>query len=93
MLENLNDALTGIVQLDFRILDLNAGLIQTRISDTLCHFLGKIILNNLRAYNLENPYNSLMKMANLCNTFENLQASKNFHKVQLGSQILSFVLL
>ena len=76
LLENHNDALTGIVQLDFRILDLNEGLIQTRISDTLCHFLGKIILNNLRAYNLENPYNSLMKIAIFWNTFGNLKASK-----------------
>ena len=60
--ENLNDAITAIVQLDFKILDRNEGLIQTRVSDTLCHFLGIIILNNLRAYNLENPYNSLMKI-------------------------------
>ena len=47
LLENLNDAITAIVQLDFKIIDLNEGLIQTRVSDTLCHFLGIIILKNI----------------------------------------------
>ena len=51
LLENLNNALVGVVKLDFRIINLKEGLIQTRISDTLCHHLGrvKIILNKSRA--------------------------------------------
>ena len=40
LLENLNDAITAIVQLDFKIIDLKQGIIETRVSDTLCHFLG-----------------------------------------------------
>ena len=51
LLENLNDAITAIVQLDFKILDLNEGIIQTRVSDTLCHFLGTLISNIIRAHN------------------------------------------
>ena len=40
LLSNLNDALTAIVQLDFKIIDLAHGIIETRLQDTLCHFLG-----------------------------------------------------
>ena len=41
LLSNLNDALVSIVQLDFKITDLKTGIIETRLEDTLCHFLGK----------------------------------------------------
>ena len=47
LLENLNNAIVGIVKLDFRIISLREGLVQTRISNSLCHHLGRvnIILN------------------------------------------------
>ena len=47
LLENLNNAIVGIVKLDFRIISLREGLVQTRISDSLCHHLStvNIILN------------------------------------------------
>ena len=44
LLSNLNNALVSIVQLDFKINDLKTGIIETRLEDTLCHFLGKKIL-------------------------------------------------
>ena len=37
----MNNALVAIIQLDFKINDLKAGVIETRIEDTLCHFLGE----------------------------------------------------
>ena len=56
LLENLNNAIVGIVQLDFRIISLREGLVQTRISDSLCHYLGRvnIILNKSWASNFLN---------------------------------------
>ena len=51
LLENLNDAVTAIVQLDFKILDLKEGVIQTRATDTLCHFIGKMISNIIKVHN------------------------------------------
>ena len=41
LLENLNNALTNIIRLDFKILNLNEGLVQTRVSDTLCRHVGR----------------------------------------------------
>ena len=70
LLENLNDAITAIVQLDFKILDLNEGIIQTRVSDTLCHFLGTIISNTIRAHNWQ-----------ILEYFWHFKSPKNFHKV------------
>ena len=51
LLGNLNDAITAIVQLDFKIIDLKQGIIETRVSDTLCHFLGNNSSNATRAHN------------------------------------------
>ena len=51
LLANLNDAITAIVQLDFKIIDLKQGIIETRVSDTLSHFLGNTISNTTRAHN------------------------------------------
>ena len=51
LLANLNDAITATVQLDFKIIDLKPGIIETRVSDTLCHFLGNTISNTTRAHN------------------------------------------
>ena len=48
LLSNLNNALVNIVRLDFKINDLKTGIIETRIEDTMCHFLGEKIL---KAYN------------------------------------------
>ena len=43
LLSNLNNALIAIIQLDFEVNDLQAGIVTTRLNDTLCHFLGKCI--------------------------------------------------
>ena len=42
LLSNLNDTLTSIIQLDFKILDLTNAIIETRTRDNLCHFLGNV---------------------------------------------------
>ena len=42
LLDNYNNALIGVIKLDFKILNLNDGLVQTRITDTLCHNLGRV---------------------------------------------------
>ena len=43
LLSNLNNALIGIIKLDFEVNDITTGIVTTRLNDTLCHFLGKCI--------------------------------------------------
>ena len=40
LLQNFNNALIGILKLDFEILNTNDGLVRTAIEDTLCQHLG-----------------------------------------------------
>ena len=43
LLSNLNNALIGIIQLDFEVNDITTGIVTTRLNDSLCHFSGKCI--------------------------------------------------
>ena len=40
LLQNFNNALQGIIRLDFEIINTQEGLIRTDIEDTLCEHLG-----------------------------------------------------
>ena len=40
LLQNFNNALQGIIRLDFEIINTQEGLIRTDVVDTLCEHLG-----------------------------------------------------
>ena len=40
LLQNFNNALQGIIRLDFEIINTKEGLIRTDVVDTLCEHLG-----------------------------------------------------
>ena len=61
LLSNLNNAIISLVHLDFKVSDLKTGIIQTRLDDTICHFLGK----NIKGLHCANTYENGVISTNL----------------------------